>query len=87
MKLKFPIFKNKKSNDKQPDYRLSYKDGEEWFNCASVYINKSKNGAEYLSVTLDTDLIQKYQNREQNSNYRKEKKQDEVYVNPDDINF
>ncbi len=92
MEMKFPIFKNKKTNDKQPDYRLSFKDNETWINCASVYVNHSKAGTEYLSVTLDTEAISKYLNNEKNKGYEPKKKEgvsnnQDVVIDPNDLPF
>lgn len=72
MKYKIPVFASKSTNPKAPDYSLSYQDDDgAWHSVASIYINTSKNGNEYLSLTIETDNLEKYtqQQNEKMLNY------------------
>lgn len=48
----FSLNKNKKSNDSQPDYRMSFKTGDSFVEAGACWIKKDKKGNSYLSCKL-----------------------------------
>lgn len=72
MKYKIPLFKSKSDNPRIPAYSLSMQsDDGRWFSVASIYKNVSKAGNPYLTLTLDSELAEKYmqQQNEKMLNY------------------
>ena len=50
----FSIFKNKnkKPEDKTPDYKMSVKVGEEYVECGGCWLREDKSGGKYFSCKL-----------------------------------
>ena len=49
----FAIFRNKyKESDKQPDYKMSTKDGEEFVEIGACWLKEGKDGDKYFSCKL-----------------------------------
>jgi uncharacterized protein (DUF736 family) len=75
----FLIFKNDKKNDKEPDYKLRAKVGEEFIEIGGAWTREGKNGSKYISCQLSKP----YKDRK---GYHLEEDIDlEVEINPDNI--
>lgn len=57
--IKVLVFKNEKTKDTQPDYRVKAKLGGEFIDCGAGWVKDSKSGSKYISITLDTDILEK----------------------------
>lgn len=54
-------YNRKKTSDKQPDYRSSFKDENgEWVNVLAGWFRSTNNGSDYISLAIDTKGLKKY---------------------------
>jgi len=88
MKINIGLFKNKfKRKENQPDYRASFKSGEEWVDIIAGWISTTKNGDEYISLSIDADKLDEY-SKKRGSNTSKSGSSAKTSVIPvDDIPF
>lgn len=48
----FNLQKNNKKDDKQPDYRISFREGDTFYDAGACWIKKDKKGNSFLSCKL-----------------------------------
>ena len=83
MSTQITLFANRKTNEKQPDYRASYKDQHgEWHNVASVWVKQGAKG-QYLSLSLEESELEGYQANQ--NNFRKSTPVAQPTIDPEQV--